>query len=88
MGTIIAEAMAIEIVKEFLDEIRREDDGVLALYLICSLGGGYYRPGQSDIDTVIIVSDNAAVTQKRMDEIVNYRLCEHDIRLSASVPDD
>ena len=71
MGTVITEAKAMEIVNEFLDEIRREDNGVLALYLIGSLGGGYYRPGQSDIDTVIIVSDDAAITQKRVDEIAN-----------------
>ena len=55
MGTVITEAKAMEIVNEFLDEIRHEDNGVLALYLIGSLGGGYYRPGQSDIDTVIVV---------------------------------
>ena len=69
MGSAITEAKAMEIVGEFLDEIRREDNGTLALYLIGSLGGGYYRPGQSDIDTVIIVSDDAAITQARMDEI-------------------
>ena len=69
MDTVITESKAIEIAGEFLDEIRCRDDGILALYLIGSLGGGYYRPGQSDIDTAIIVSDEAAITQKRMDEI-------------------
>ena len=73
MNAVITEIKAMEIVGEFLDEIRREDSGILALYLIGSLGGGYYRPGQSDIDTVIIVSDNTAITQERMDEIAkNY----------------
>jgi len=67
--SVITEAKAMEIVHEFLSEIRREDDGILALYLIGSLGGGYYRPGQSDIDTVIIVRDDVAITQERMDEI-------------------
>jgi predicted nucleotidyltransferase len=69
MGSVISEEKALNIVGEFLDEIRQEDNGILALYLIGSLGGGYYRPGQSDIDTVIIVSDDAAITQERMDEI-------------------
>ncbi|MCL2776338.1 MAG: nucleotidyltransferase domain-containing protein [Oscillospiraceae bacterium] len=71
MSSIITEAEAMKIVDEFLNEIRREDNDILALYLIGSLGGGYYRSGQSDIDTVIIVSDKAAITQKRMDEIAN-----------------
>ena len=70
MGFVITEEKAMEIVGEFLEELRREDsDGVLALYLIGSLGGGYYRPGQSDIDTVIIVRDDAVITQERTDEI-------------------
>lgn len=69
MSSSISEEKAIEIVHKFLDEIRQEDSGVIALYLIGSLGGGYYRPGQSDIDTIIIVCDDAAITQKRMDEI-------------------
>jgi len=69
MDSVISEAKAIEIVNDFLDEIRREDSGILALYLIGSLGGGYYRPGQSDIDTVIIIRDDAVITQARMDEI-------------------
>lgn len=69
MVSVISEIKAMEIVHEFLSEILREDNGILALYLIGSLGGGYYRPGQSDIDTIIIVRDDAAITQERMDEI-------------------
>jgi len=68
-NSVITEERAMEIVREFIDEICREDDGITALYLIGSLGGGYYRPGQSDVDTIIIVRDDAAITQKRMDEI-------------------
>ena len=79
MGAVISEEKATEIVGEFLDEIRREDNGVLALYLIGSLGGGYYRSGQSDIDTVIIVSNEAVVTQKRMDEIAKKYWKTYDI---------
>ena len=69
MASIITETKAMEIVREFLDEICREEKDILALYVIGSLGGGYYRPGQSDIDTVIIVGDDAAITQERMDAI-------------------
>ena len=58
----------MEIVHKFLHELRRKDD-ILALYVIGSLGGGYYRPGQSDIDTVIIVGDDAAITQERVNRI-------------------
>ena len=79
MGSIISEEKALNIVGEFLDEIRREDSSILALYLIGSLGGGYYRPGQSDIDTVIIVSDDAAITQERMDEIAKKYWKSYDI---------
>ncbi|MDR1329162.1 MAG: nucleotidyltransferase domain-containing protein [Oscillospiraceae bacterium] len=71
----ISEARALEIVGEFLEEIRAvDDDGIIALYVIGSLGGGYYRPGQSDIDTVIIVRDNARITEPQCDEIADrYR---------------
>ena len=79
MGSAISETKAMEIVGEFLDEIRRKDKGILALYFIGSLGGGYYRPGQSDIDTVIIVSDDAAITQARTDEIAKKYWKSYDI---------
>ena len=67
--SIITEEKAMEIVHKFLRELRRRDGGILALYVIGSLGGGYYRPGQSDIDTVIIVGDDAAITQERVNKI-------------------
>ena len=68
----ISEKQALCIVGEFVDEIRKEDAaGILAVYLIGSLGGGYYRAGESDIDTVILVRDDAAITQARMDEIAS-----------------
>jgi predicted nucleotidyltransferase len=70
--SVISEEKALEIVQEFLDEIRAIDGGgILALYVIGSLGGGYYRPGQSDIDTVIIVRDDARITEPRCDEIAD-----------------
>jgi len=68
-GAIICEKQAMEIAHEFLDEIRSNYDGILAFYVIGSLGGGYYRPGQSDIDTLIIVSNDATVKQEEMDAL-------------------
>ena len=67
---VISEAEAMEIVRKFLRELRRRGD-LLALYVIGSLGGGYYRPGQSDIDTVIVVRDDAMITQERVNKIAN-----------------
>ena len=69
MTHVISEEKAFEIVQEFLTDILQISQDVLALYVIGSLGGGYYRPGQSDIDTAIIVRDNAAVTQEKVDQI-------------------
>ena len=76
---MISEAKAMDIVQEFLAEIRRKENGILALYVIGSLGGGYYRPGRSDIDTIIIVSDSAAMTQKRMDKIAEKYRKKYDV---------
>ena len=76
---MITQEKAMEIVQEFLAEIRRKEKGILALYVIGSLGGGYYRPGQSDIDTVIIVEDGAAITQKRMDRIAEKYRRKYDV---------
>ena len=71
MSSIITEAKAMEIVREFSAEICHKTSGIIAIYIIGSLGGGYYRPGQSDIDTIIIAGDDAAITQKQTDEIAN-----------------
>ena len=79
MRSVISEAKAMEIVHKFLRELRRKGDGILALYVIGSLGGGYYRPGQSDIDTVIIVADDAAITQERVNKIANKYWKRHRI---------
>lgn len=67
---MITEEKAFEIIEEFYKEIQSlEPEGILALYVIGSLGGGYYRPGQSDIDTVIIVKDDYPITQEEMETI-------------------
>lgn len=70
MESIITREQALEIVNEFKNELLTHDpNGLLALYLIGSLGGGYYRPGQSDIDTILIVKENAVLTQEKAEEI-------------------
>lgn len=72
---ILTEKMALEVVGEFKNELCTVDrDGILAIYLVGSLGGGYYRPGQSDIDTAIILRDDAAITQEEIENIADrYR---------------
>ena len=46
---------AVAIAKVFAEEIAGLYPDTLAVYAIGSIGGGYYRPGQSDIDTVVIM---------------------------------
>lgn len=46
---------AVAIAKEFAEEIVGIYPDTLAVYAIGSIGGSYYRPGQSDIDTVVIM---------------------------------
>lgn len=79
MSDIITEDKAYKIVEEFLEEILSEDRDIIALYVIGSLGGGYYRPGQSDIDTIIIVRDDTFITQKQIDEIADKYHRKYDI---------
>ena len=48
---------ALEITRKFSAEITNTLTGkIRAIFAIGSLGGDYYRPGQSDIDTVVITS--------------------------------
>lgn len=69
---ILTEKIAFEVVEEFKNELCTADrDGVLAIYLVGSLGGGYYRPGQSDIDTAIILRDDASITQEEIEDIAD-----------------
>lgn len=71
---VISEKKALNIVDEFLNALKSIDNNsILALYLIGSLGGGYYRPGQSDIDTALIIKKNSVLTQENTDVIAhNY----------------
>ncbi len=49
-------AQAMETAKQFARELSAAyGETVAAVYVIGSLGGGYYRPGQSDIDTFVII---------------------------------
>ena len=55
MSEIISRERALEIAAEFAAEIALFHP-VKAVIATGSLGGGYYRPGQSDIDTAIILN--------------------------------
>ena len=59
---------AIQIALEFTKEIDDKfPNKIKAVYAIGSLGSDYYRPGQSDIDTAIIVNSSR-------DELSNIRV--------------
>ena len=54
---MITYEQAISIAKQFANIVRNLlKDKLLAVFAIGSLGSDYYRPGQSDIDTIIITS--------------------------------
>lgn len=54
---MISYEKAIDITKQFANIVRDLlKDKLLAVFAIGSLGSDYYRPGQSDIDTIIITS--------------------------------
>ena len=71
MITAITYEQSISIAKQFANNVRNLlKDKLLAVFAIRSLGSDYYRPGQSDIDTIIIAS-------LKREELKNYR---NDIR--------
>jgi len=56
----ISESRAWEILKAYArDCIQIDFESLLAIYAIGSLPGGYYRPGQSDIDAVLITTNGS-----------------------------
>jgi len=57
---------AIDIARTFAEEIAALYPDTLAVYAIGSIGGGYYRPGQSDIDTVVIMNCTRAQANDRI----------------------
>ena len=66
---------AIIIVKEFAEEVQNVlKDNFLAVFAIGSLGSDYYRPGQSDIDTIIITShkrENLKIYRKEIRKLAD-----------------
>ena len=69
--TAITYEQSISIAKQFANNVRNLlKDKLLAVFAIWLLGSDYYRPGQSDIDTIIIAS-------LKREELKNYR---NDIR--------
>lgn len=60
MSPVISERDAWEILRRYTkDCLEIDSDTLIALYATGSLPGGYYRPGQSDIDAVLIVEDGS-----------------------------
>jgi hypothetical protein len=56
----IDEPAAWDILHRAITELLTIDTAsVLAVYAIGSLGGGYYRPGQSDIDAIFLTQDGS-----------------------------
>ena len=66
---------AIIIAKEFAEEVQNMlKDNLLAVFAIGSLGSDYYRPGQSDIDTIIITShkrENLKIYRKEIRKLAD-----------------
>jgi predicted nucleotidyltransferase len=58
--TIINETIAWEIIEKYSNEcIQLDPESLVAVYVIGSLSDGYYRPGESDIDAVLLVTDDS-----------------------------
>ncbi|XMB86567.1 nucleotidyltransferase domain-containing protein [Mycoplasmatota bacterium WC44] len=68
---MISEKKAFEIIQEFKNDLINKSEKVIGIYAIGSLGGGYYRPGESDIDTIIIVKDDFELDQYEVGDIAN-----------------
>jgi predicted nucleotidyltransferase len=57
---MIDESTAWEILHRYVQDCLQIDSGtLLAVYAIGSLPAGYYRPGQSDIDAILIVENGS-----------------------------
>ena len=60
---MIDERSAWQILDRYVQDCLDIDrESLRAVYATGSLGGGYYRPGQSDIDAVLIVADGSQDT--------------------------
>lgn len=61
---------AIEIAQKFAKELsEKHQNKILAIFCIGSLGSNYYRSGQSDIDTFIIVNGDRGVRNQMYSDI-------------------
>ena len=70
--SVITFDSALRIAQEFAQNLYSEyKESLLAVYAIGSLGGGYYRPGQSDIDTFIILGGIGRSRIKTVEEEIN-----------------
>jgi hypothetical protein len=57
---LVTERAAWQILERYVQDCLAIDpQSLIAVYATGSLGGGYYRPGQSDIDAVLIVADGS-----------------------------
>ena len=74
---------AIEIAQRFAEELKgKYKDKILAVLAIGSLGSDYYRPGQSDIDTVVITAYNRnelSAIEAEIEAIADRYWKEYDI---------
>lgn len=74
---------AIIIAKEFAEEVQNMlKDNLLAVFAIGSLGSDYYRPGQSDIDTIIITSlkrENLKIYRKDIRKLADSYQKKYDV---------
>jgi hypothetical protein len=57
---IIDEKAAWDILQKYIEDCRKIDSSsLIAIFATGSLPGGYYRPGQSDIDAVLIIKNGS-----------------------------
>ena len=70
---MITHGEAMDIARKFAGEIHIDlQEKLLAVFVIGSLGADYYRPGQSDIDTALILNcgrEEAARIEKRIEAV-------------------
>lgn len=80
MPRTITQECAWTIVRQFAGDVGKQlDDDVLAVVLIGSLATGAYLPGRSDIDTAVVIRDDAAVEVARSTRALaeHYRMLYH-----------
>lgn len=66
----ISYEQAMGIVQEFVQQIREAYlEKILAVYTVGSLAGGYYRPGQSNIDTTVLADATLEELEELREEI-------------------